>query len=108
VQQRKGLGERKYERINYQRPGFIVPAPDAPWLECFIVDVSNAGICLDVGALVVPDIFAVAFNKSGTVMRVCQTVWRQGAQIGAEFLTAKQLRQGRQEARDPQIQEQPA
>ena len=104
VRHQKDLGERKYERINYQRQGFIVPAPDAPWLECFILDVSNDGICLDVGALVVPDIFGVAFNKSGTVMRVCQTVWRRDKQIGAQFVTAKQLRQGQQEAPDRQLQ----
>ena len=47
---RKDLGERKHERIEYRRPGFIIPAPDAPWIECFIVDISESGVCLGRGA----------------------------------------------------------
>ena len=41
---RKDLGERKHERIEYRRPGFVIPAPDAPWIECFIVDISESGV----------------------------------------------------------------
>jgi hypothetical protein len=36
------LGARRHERIEYRRPGFIIPAPDAPWLECFILDISDS------------------------------------------------------------------
>jgi hypothetical protein len=57
VRHRKDLGARKHERIEYRRPGYIVPAPDAPWIECFILDVSESGICLEVGALAIPQIF---------------------------------------------------
>jgi hypothetical protein len=30
VRHRKDVGDRKHERIEYRRPGFIIPKPDAP------------------------------------------------------------------------------
>jgi hypothetical protein len=108
VRDRKDLGERKNVRVEYGRAGFLIPAPDAPWLECFIVDVSDTGICLDVGALAVPKIFGVAFNSSGSILRVCSIAWRRGELIGASFLSAKELRQGEQKYSDPRLQKQPA
>ena len=103
MRDRKDLGDRNSARIDYRRPGFLIPAPDAPWLECFILDVSESGICLDVGALVVPELFGVAFNADGKVMRVCKIAWRRGELIGAEFVTAKQLRQIEQEYSDTRL-----
>jgi hypothetical protein len=93
VRHRKELGARKNERIDYRRAGYLIPAPDAPWLECFILDVSGGGICLDVGALHVPDIFGVAFNADGKIRRVCKLAWRRDTLLGGQFLTAKQLRE---------------
>jgi hypothetical protein len=97
VRHRKDLGARKHERIEYRRAGFIIPAPDAPWLECFILDVSDSGICLDVGALAVPEIFGVSFTSCGTVKRLCRRAWRRGELIGARYMSVKQLRQARAE-----------
>jgi hypothetical protein len=91
---RKDLGARRHVRVEMQKHGFLIPAPDAPWIECFIVDVSDDGACLDVGALVVPKVFGLAFTARGEVMRVCTLVWRRGELIGARFVTAKELRQG--------------
>jgi hypothetical protein len=88
----KDLSKRKAERIGYERPGFIIPAPDAPWIECFIADVSDSGVCLNVGALVIPETFGVAFTPCGSVRRVCTIAWRRGELIGARFVTAKELR----------------
>jgi hypothetical protein len=93
VRHRKDLGARKHERIEYRRAGFIIPAPDAPWLECFILDVSESGICLEVGALVVPGVFAVSFTACGTVKRLCRLAWRRGELVGACYVTVKQTRQ---------------
>jgi hypothetical protein len=93
VRHRKDLGARKHERVEYRKPGFIIPAPEAPWIECFILDVSQSGICLEVGALAVPAIFAVSFTACGTVKRLCCLAWRRGELIGARYVTAKQLRQ---------------
>jgi hypothetical protein len=93
VRHRKDLGERRHQRIEYQRSGFIIPAPDAPWIECLIADISESGLCLEVGALVIPEIFAVAFTPCGSVRRVCMIAWRQGPLIGARFVSAKELRE---------------
>src|ERR1051326_9081258 len=49
----KDLGDRKKPRVQLGRRGFIIPTPGAAWIECIIVDVSDSGVCLDVGALVV-------------------------------------------------------
>ena len=91
---RKDLGGRKHVRVNLHKPGFIIPAPDAPWIECTIMDVSEKGVCLDVGSLPVPKLFGLAFTATGEVLRICLLVWRRGELIGAEFLTAKELRAG--------------
>jgi hypothetical protein len=90
----KDLGTRKYVRVELQKPGFLIPAPDAPWIECIIIDVSDTGACLEVGALAVPKLFGLAFTAGGEVLRVCSLVWRRGELIGARFVTAKELRQG--------------
>jgi hypothetical protein len=84
----------------------LIPAPDAPWLECFILDISDSGICIEVGALAIPKVFGVSFNTDGTVIRVCFVAWRRGELIGASFITAKQLRQRekRKDYVDPRLQ----
>jgi hypothetical protein len=107
---RKDLGARKHVRIELYKPGFLIPAPDAPWIECLIVDVSDDGVCLDVGALAVPKIFGLAFTAGGEVLRVCSLTWRRGGLLGARYVTAKELRQvfapaGMAEAR---LQKEPA
>ena len=91
---RKDLGARKHVRVNLHKPGFVIPAPDAPWIECTILDVSEKGVCLDVGSLPVPKLFGLAFTATGEVLRVCSLVWRNGENVGAEFLSAKELRAG--------------
>jgi len=104
VRHRKDLGARRHERVEYRRPGFIIPARDAPWLECFILDVSDSGICIEVGALAIPKVFGVSFNRDGTVVRVCFIAWRRGELIGARYITAKQLRQREKTYVDPRLQ----
>ena len=107
---RKDLDARKHIRVDLQKPGFLIPAPDAPWIECMIVDVSDEGVCLDVGALAVPKVFGLAFTAGGEVLRVCSLIWRQGELLGARFVTAKELRQGfvPTEGADPKLQKAPA
>src|ERR1700744_3620631 len=93
ARQRKNTGGKQV-RVNLYKPGFLIPAPDAPWIECTIVDVSETGVCLDVGALPVPELFGLAFTATGEVLRVCALAWRKGEMIGAEFISAKELRAG--------------
>jgi hypothetical protein len=101
---RKDPGPRKNVRVDLRKPGFLIPAPDAPWIECLIVDVSDDGVCIDVGALAVPRIFGLAFTAGGEVLRVCALAWRRGELVGARFVSAKELRQGFAPA-DPALQQ---
>jgi hypothetical protein len=91
---RKDPGTRRNVRVDLNQTGFLIPAPDAPWIECVILEVSDGGVCLDVGALSVPKIFGLAFTAGGEVLRVCSLIWRRGVLIGARFVTAKELREG--------------
>jgi len=75
---RKGLGARKHVRVDLHKPGFLIPAPESPWIECLIVDVSDSGVSLEVGALVVPELSGLAFTAGGEVLRVCSLAWRRG------------------------------
>jgi hypothetical protein len=97
---REDLGARRHVRVDLYTAGFLIPAPDAPWIECTIIDVSDKGVSLDVGSLPVPDMFGLSFTARGEVLRVCSLVWRRGARIGARFLSAKELRQGPQAAKE--------
>ena len=90
---RKDLGVRKHVRIDLHKLGFLIPAPDAPWIECLIVDVSENGVCLEVGGLSVPKVFGLAFTAGGEVFRVCSLSWRRGELIGAQYVSAKELRE---------------
>ena len=42
---RKDLGARKYVRGDLRKPGFVIPAPDAPGIECHVIDISDNGAC---------------------------------------------------------------
>jgi hypothetical protein len=101
AKQRIERGTRKSVRIDLQTRGFLIPAPDAPWIECKIIDVSDKGVCLEVGDLAVPKLFGLAFTASGEVLRVCSLIWRRGERVGARFVSSKELRQGTSESAAP-------
>src|ERR1700687_5178418 len=94
ARQRGDRGSRKDVRVDLYKQGFLIPTPEAPWIECLIIDVSDSGACLDVGALAVPDLFGLAFTAGGEVLRVCLLAWRRGELIGAPVVTPKELWQG--------------
>jgi len=91
---RKDLGARKHVRVDLHKRGYLIPAPDAPWIECHVLDISENGACLEVGDLAVPPLFGLSLTSGGEVLRVCTLVWRRGELIGARFVGAKELRQG--------------
>jgi hypothetical protein len=41
ARRRTELGSRKGIRVDLYTTGFVIPAPDAPWIECTIIDVSE-------------------------------------------------------------------
>jgi hypothetical protein len=91
---RKDLGNRKFVRVGLYKPGFLIPAPDAPWIECYILDISENGACLDVGELAVPKMFGLSLTAGGEVRRVCSLIWRRGELVGVRFISARELRKG--------------
>src|SRR5919107_770845 len=91
---RKDLGARKFVRVELRKPGFLIPAPDAPWIECYILDISENGACLDVGDLAVPKVFGLSLTAGGEVRGVCTLTWRGGELVGARFVSAGGLRTG--------------
>lgn len=88
------LGERKHSRIEFQKAAFVILEPDGLWIECSIMDISDGGVCLEIGNLPVPKIFVLVMTPDGRVRRACVTAWRRGELLGARFVTAAQLRQG--------------
>ena len=92
-------------RVELQRPGFLIPAPEAAWIECVIVEVSDEGVCLEVGSLAVPKIFGLAFTATGEVFRACRSNWRNGERVGARFVSAEELRGSLESGKaDPQAE----
>ncbi len=91
---RNDLGARRHVRVDLRKPGFLIPAPDAPWIECHVIDISENGACLEVGDLAVPKLFGLSLTSGGEVLQVCTLIWRRGELIGARFVSAKELRQG--------------
>ena len=94
TKERKELGKRKHNRVEFYKRGFLIPTPDAPWIECTVLDVGHQGVRLDVGEVPLPDMFGLAFTAGGQVIRVCSLVWRKGEMVGARFLSANELRGG--------------
>lgn len=98
---RKDLGARKFVRVDLYKPGFLIPAPDAPWIECYILDISENGACLDVGDLAVPKMFGLSLTAGGEVRRLCTLIWRRGELVGVRFVSARELRKGVAPAGEP-------
>ena len=62
--------------------------------ECYILDISENGACLDVGDLAVPKMFGLSLTAGGEVLRVCTLIWRRGEMVGVRFISARELRKG--------------
>ena len=61
---RKDLGARKHVRVELHKPEHLIPAPEAAWIECQILDVSDRGACLQVRERRCR-IFGLAFTADG-------------------------------------------
>jgi hypothetical protein len=90
---RKQLGARKFVRVGMEKPGFLIPAPDAPWIQCYVINISENGACLEVGDIAVPEVFGLSLTAGGEVRRVCALIWRRGGVVGVRFVSARELRQ---------------
>lgn len=100
---------RRHERVDLMRPAAVALTPDGPWLDCMLLDISEGGARLDVGALPVPKLFMLILTPNGTVRRACLRVWRRGPLLGAHFVGLKQLQRGLRPQKyiDPRLQKMP-
>ena len=83
--------ERRHKRFELRRPGFIFCGAASPLYECFILDISEGGACIEVGELIPPKAFVLLLTPSGSVTRHCVTAWRRGAEIGVRFHRQRRL-----------------
>jgi hypothetical protein len=88
MQNRTHLGNRKHARVVIERPGFVILEPNGPWIECFIVDISEGGAQVRVGSISVPETFVLLLTAKG-VRRLCRLIWRKGDLVGAKFISPK-------------------
>lgn len=86
------LGKRKTERIELRKPGFVVLEPNGAWFECLVLDISEGGVCVEVGDLPVNGLFSLILTPKGEVRRTCATSWRRGGLLGARFVKLTELR----------------
>jgi len=92
MRKHKETGARRHDRIDFLKPAFLIMEPNGPWFECWVVDISDGGVCIEVGALPVPKIFVLALAPGGKVRRACLIAWRQGELLGARFMKAGDIR----------------
>jgi hypothetical protein len=97
------IGNRKHRRIDLRKPGFLILQPDGPWVQCLITDISQSGVCIEVGQLTIPEVFVLVLTTSGSVRRICQRMWRRGELVGARFVTTKKLRDGLPQFAEPAL-----
>jgi hypothetical protein len=74
-----------------------------------LLDISEEGARLDVGAFPVPKLFLLILTPNGAVRRACLRVWRRGSLLGAHFVGLKQLQRDLRPQKyiDPRLQKMP-
>jgi len=63
-------------------------AAGAPLREVTVADISAGGARLMVGAGASAETFTLILSRDGAVRRVCEVMWRRGAEIGVRFTDA--------------------
>jgi len=91
---RKDLGARKHVRVELYKPGFLIPAPEAAWIECQILDVSDQGCVSGGGRAGSAEDFRPRLHGGRRGVSGVLAGLAQGRLIGARFVSAKELRQG--------------
>ena len=79
--------QRKVQRKSLKYPARIDLRDGSPLRSCVIRDISATGARIFVdGPDEIPDYFYLLL--AGSTARECQVVWREGKQIGLEFVKA--------------------
>ncbi len=59
---------------------------DTPPRDCLVLDISDGGVRLYIGALDVPNEFVLCLSGDDRVQERCKVIWRRGRELGAKFV----------------------
>ena len=90
---RKDLGSRKFVRVDLRKPGFLIPAPDAPWISA-TSSIFPPTVPASTSATWRSEDVRPFADLGGEVRRVCSLIWRKGEMVGVRFISARELRKG--------------
>lgn len=78
---------RKYKRREVHYPVWIVVDPAQPPQRCMLLNVSQGGAKIEIDKqLEPPEKFTLLLTHRGHSTRPCRLVWRNGTNMGVEFL----------------------
>jgi PilZ domain len=78
---------RKYKRREVHYPVWIVVDPRQPPRQCMLLNVSQGGAKIEIDEqLEPPQQFTLLLTHRGLSTRPCRLVWRNGTNMGVEFL----------------------
>lgn len=78
---------RKHKRHEVHYPVWIVVEPGQPPLRCMLLNVSQGGAKIEIdGQVEPPGQFTLLLTAHGHSPRPCRVVWRNGTNMGVEFL----------------------
>ena len=82
------LRRRSSRRYHY-RAGKIQLEGDALAHDCFVINISDGGVRLNVEGLDIPAEFVLLLDNDGIIQKcTCKVAWRFGDEIGAKFVAA--------------------
>ena len=76
---------RKYPRQRTYKGGRINP-DRGPGVDCIIRNMSDVGVCIDIGSGLVPQDSFHLVIKPEFLTRHCRVVWRRQQKIGVQFV----------------------
>jgi len=80
---------RRSSRRRCYRTAKIQLGGGTPARDCLVIDISDAGVRLNVEGLDVPDEFVLLLSTAGVVREsMCKVAWRYGDEVGAKFVAA--------------------
>jgi hypothetical protein len=87
-----GFEKRKHTRRMMVQPVAILRPDGELVCECTLRDVSDTGARLKLAkqvssAIDIPQEFILSLSKRGNIFRQCETVWRQGDELGVRFIS---------------------
>jgi hypothetical protein len=79
------LERRRVSRPKTFKGALIVPEDERSAIRCIVRNLTEAGACLVVDPIGIPDTFGLALDSDGREW-TCRIVWRKSDRMGVEFL----------------------